>query len=478
MNTIMKTIKELLYGIAVLSSIVFIVSCNNEEYSFNKATPEFDELRFVVNVNKASNETLIHSRAASSKKDWAKGDEIIVAIDADDNNLCILTYVGNGKWTVSKVDEKTNFTNEQGKLCAVHADSLDLDETRILTSGDILFTQDGTYTKHDNVVVINLNMNQRPVSRIAIVGMEPSCWIEDLKEYCRLNSLSNMQWKNSSSSSSHGKYSKKISGDTCVFYGILESNKKGETTIRISESYGVSYERTYNKTVKVGEYIIIQGPYTTESTLWTKHTLVNSISLDKTELNLVAGDVSVINAIYNKDADNNEITWSSSNNNVATVDQNGNVKALSNGDARIEVRAKDGSASARCDVHVRNVVDFIDINSSITSLVEGVETTSIGYEISITNKYSKTIYLNKELSFSSSNTDVITHISEFSGSFSSINIEPTNTAVIRVKMLFSMHFKIVQTSNPIKQNNVAIKFMRKDDDNLYSITYGLPWSLY
>lgn len=474
----MKTTKELLYGIIAISCFVFIVSCNSDDYSFNKATPEFDELRFVININKASADLLIHSRGASNKKDWVKGDEIIVAIDADDNNLCILMYEGNGKWTVSKVDEKTNFNNEQGKLCAVHADSLDLDETRIITSGDVLYTQDGTYTKHDNVVAINLNMNKRPVSRIAIVGMEQSCWIEDLKEYCRLSSLSNMQWKTSSSSSSHGKYSKKVSGDTCVFYGILEPNQKGETKIRISESYGVSYERTYSKTVKAGEYIIIQGPYTDESTLWTKHTLVHSISLDKTELNLVAGDVSSINASYNKDADNNEITWSSSNNNVATVDQNGNVKALSNGDARIEVKAKDGSASARCEVHVRNVVDFIDINSSLTSLVAGVGTTTIGYRISITNNYSKTIYLSQQLLFSSSNTDVMTHISEFSASFSSSSIEPKRTAEIKVNMLLSMGFSFVQSSNSIRQNNITIRFKRKDDDSLYSITYGLPWSLY
>lgn len=55
------------------------------------------------------------------------------------------------------------------------------------------------------------------------------------------------------------------------------------------------------------------------------------------------------------------LSWSSTNNNIVTVDQEGNVTALLNGDAQIMVKADDGSAEATCNIHIRNMEDFISV---------------------------------------------------------------------------------------------------------------------
>ena len=53
-------------------------------------------------------------------------------------------------------------------------------------------------------------------------------------------------------------------------------------------------------------------------------------------------------------ATNTEVTWSSSNTSVATVDDQGNVSAVGNGTATITVTAEDGGFEATCEVTVNN----------------------------------------------------------------------------------------------------------------------------
>jgi hypothetical protein len=211
----MNIIKRVILVLAVVCCGIFVVSCTNEELSSDTKGTKFEELRFEVHVNNIS----INTRAASDKKNWSIGDKIFVTIDSDDNNLCVLEYIGNGDWRVSKVTEQADFANARGKLNAVHADQLIWNGNRIITSGDILSTQDGFYTKHDNVVVINLDMSIRPICRIAIVGMDKSCWIDGLEEYTQLNSLSAMKWN--TTSSSRGSQYKEVVGDTCFFMEFL-----------------------------------------------------------------------------------------------------------------------------------------------------------------------------------------------------------------------------------------------------------------
>ncbi len=81
---------------------------------------------------------------------------------------------------------------------------------------------------------------------------------------------------------------------------------------------------------------------------------VTSVTLDKNTLELYTGGSENLTATVAPDnATNKTVTWSSSDNTVATVDTNGNVTAVKEGTAAITATAADGSGcSATCTVTV------------------------------------------------------------------------------------------------------------------------------
>ena len=81
---------------------------------------------------------------------------------------------------------------------------------------------------------------------------------------------------------------------------------------------------------------------------------VTGVSLNKNTLELYTGkNETLIATVEPSDATNKNVTWSSSNDTVATVDNSGNVKAVGAGTATITATAADGSGKfATCKVTV------------------------------------------------------------------------------------------------------------------------------
>ena len=97
------------------------------------------------------------------------------------------------------------------------------------------------------------------------------------------------------------------------------------------------------------------GNYTESITIDIEKTLVsvNGITLNKNSLELKAGEkLSLIASISPSDSYNKEVYWSSSNNSVVTVNNNGTIKAISKGNAVITVKTEDGGYIATCSVTV------------------------------------------------------------------------------------------------------------------------------
>ena len=106
-------------------------------------------------------------------------------------------------------------------------------------------------------------------------------------------------------------------------------------------------------------------------TSWTaqKIILVESVTLGKTELELIIGqaDVTLTATVKPDDATDKTVTWTSSNPAVATVDANGTVHAVAEGTATITAQA--GEKTATCVVTVKAAPvwdgDLSDIPTSI-----------------------------------------------------------------------------------------------------------------
>lgn len=110
---------------------------------------------------------------------------------------------------------------------------------------------------------------------------------------------------------------------------------------------GVTLTDSTNATIS----FTMPGNNVTLTTAYT--TLVNKVSLDKTELALTVGDTqTLIATITPDDANNKNVSWSSDKPSVATVDKNGKVTAVAAGKANITVKTADGEKTANCVVTV------------------------------------------------------------------------------------------------------------------------------
>ena len=80
---------------------------------------------------------------------------------------------------------------------------------------------------------------------------------------------------------------------------------------------------------------------------------MESVSLDKTEIELTEGDEEQLTAtIAPENASNKNVSWSSSDEEVGTVSSGGKVTAVKAGTATITVTTEDGGKAATCNVTV------------------------------------------------------------------------------------------------------------------------------
>ena len=131
---------------------------------------------------------------------------------------------------------------------------------------------------------------------------------------------------------------------------------------------------------------------------------VGSISLDETEytFNEIGKTLALNATILPADATDKSLTWTTSDDKVATVTESGEVKAMANGSATITATAKDGSGvSASCTITVKQRVTVIYRDKTSLSLEEGQSATIVA-TVTPENAY------DKSLTWTSSNESVAT----------------------------------------------------------------------
>ena len=126
-------------------------------------------------------------------------------------------------------------------------------------------------------------------------------------------------------------------------------------------------------------YLIVdnQSFYGEVKTFTTDVVPVESVSLDKTEhaFNTIGNTLTLKATVLPADATNKSVEWSSDKEDVATVDQNGTVKAIGNGTATITVTTKDQGKTASCAITVAQWVTGITLNQTTLTLNEGADAT-------------------------------------------------------------------------------------------------------
>lgn len=91
---------------------------------------------------------------------------------------------------------------------------------------------------------------------------------------------------------------------------------------------------------------------TTVKAIYVKESEYSSVSLDKDYVNIIEGNSTKLNPIFDNENVALELEWTSSNNNVATVSSDGVVTAVSEGTAVITAKVKGMPESAECTITV------------------------------------------------------------------------------------------------------------------------------
>ncbi|MBR5355988.1 MAG: Ig-like domain-containing protein, partial [Lachnospiraceae bacterium] len=146
----------------------------------------------------------------------------------------------------------------------------------------------------------------------------------------------------------------------------------------------------------------IEGGFTAtcKVTVTDETVKVTGVTLDKTELTMKKGANKVLTAtVKPSNATNKEVTWTSSDKEVAYVNASGKVSAYKAGVATITVKTKDGGYKATCKVTVTQPVTGIKLSKSSLTMV-------VADEVKITATVKPEDATNKDVVWSSSDTTI------------------------------------------------------------------------
>ena len=135
----------------------------------------------------------------------------------------------------------------------------------------------------------------------------------------------------------------------------------------LSDSEQKRADTNYDNIIDSQDYILIrQAIISGKSIASPKPVKVTEVMLDKNNITLINGSKETLKAIINpSDADNKNVTWSSSNTNIVIVNSNGEIVAKNTGIAIVTVTSIDGNKTAKCSVTVIEPVVFDQRNAAV-----------------------------------------------------------------------------------------------------------------
>lgn len=137
---------------------------------------------------------------------------------------------------------------------------------------------------------------------------------------------------------------KDVSGNPMT--GTLKWDNDNSTIVQPGQYYSWTFTPANNEN---GNYKDAKGSFAP----WTVD--VEGVSLSQSSLNLYVDEEEKLTVTFKpENATNQNVTWSSSNEDVAIVDENGNITAVGEGDAIITVTTEEGSYTASCTVTVKD----------------------------------------------------------------------------------------------------------------------------
>lgn len=230
-----------------------------------------------------------------------------------------------------------------------------------------VFTQGGCYSSEGDLIYPVKNYSYY----FSVEDMEPLSYEEGIKfnhDFSLSLQRTNIKedksiWRTSLSGIEYSSKSK-------VSYTLLDkSTDRWKYKVDITSWEGVTHTYILKVNIEDGKVNVAE-----------EGVKVTGVTLNEPEIKLEVGETFQLVATVQPDkAENNEVTWSSSDESIATVDQNGLVTAKRDGEAIISVTTQDGGFSATSHVLIKakEVSDYItsEVSSSLINIggyVKGV----------------------------------------------------------------------------------------------------------
>ena len=235
-------------------------------------------------------------------------------------------------------------------------------------------------------------------------GGDNEKWLNLLADYMKKHRINHTFWcLNPNSGDTGGLWGYDFSTWDEKKYAILE---KTLWQTDDGKFIGLDHKTPLGKNgISVSKY------YNEPETPSTPSTVVNveNVALDKTEALLEVGKTIDLTATVSpENASNKKVTFSSDNEEVATVDANGKVTAKKAGSAVITVTSEDGSKTAKCNVTVKAEEKPEVVKVQSVSLNKNNMELKVGGTENLAATVNPSNAANKNVTFSSDNEEVAT----------------------------------------------------------------------
>lgn len=368
-------------------------------------------------LNKGENKTLsVTYNPENTTEDktvtWESSNKEVVTVSENG----VITAVGAGNATITaKVGEKIATTQVEVK---VPLQNISLNETeKQLNKGDNLqltitynpedttANKTVTWTSTDNTVAtVDENGNVTALKagttyiKAKVEDKEVSCKIDVVVPLTGINLNKNMAEILKGQTE---KLTVTLVPEDTTYTGKVEWTSSDETIATVDENGNVKGIKDGTviitaKAVENGKEIIA----TSEVTI--REIPLNSIEIDISDFDLEIGKTEKLNIICNPEntTDDINVEWTSSNKDIATIDNNGVVTAVAEGTTVITATV--GEKTASIEITVKAIpITSIEIDAPVKVLIGG------NFDVKITVKPENATYDMSDIKLISSNSDVL-----------------------------------------------------------------------
>lgn len=399
----MKLTKYLSF--AVLAGAMLLTNCNKDDESTSPIRPSD-----AVNINfSVGGKQLTRSNPLGTSEEQAKFNEddlIAVSVTAPSAQSAVTFKLGsNGTWTETGADFlrwKASTQTFKAVYPASAKDGFELPadqstETKIAAAD--YMSVETECTRPNDGTDISLRLERQTARIIVNITSYGNQYASDKQSVSdvKINGITPYKQENSD------QYIALVLPSSIEDAFITLKDGEGKDLSVLRSDINTTFEpgNSYTFNLKVGkDGIKIGNVVVTE---WIDGTIdggkayaegeepvveVESISLNKTTMELTVGGEETLTATVSPDnATDKTVTWSSTDNSIATVDQNGKVTAKAAGTATIYATANDGGGVyGACEVTVKALVHPAVDDETLATNTKGMQYTGTCCKITVDDK--------------------------------------------------------------------------------------------